>query len=160
MKDDPFLDKALNYAYRLLGYRSRSIREIETRLAKKGYGQPTIRKVVDRLKELDYLNDLEFAKAWVEDRMKTRPKGRTLLRCELKEKGVDEALIDEAIGELYQPEDEYRLAMRLATTRLKERGNRASVLYRKRAHDYLVRRGFSYDVVAQVIREIFKASRG
>ena len=158
MKDDPF-DNGLNYAYRLLGYRARSVREIESRLEAKGYDRSTIRKVIDRLKDLNYLNDLEFARSWVNERMKSKPRGRALLRHELRSKGIDKGIIDSVIAEFIQPEDEYRMAKGIADQRLKHKGEGNTDKLKKRIHDHLVRRGFAYDAVDQVLREIFEERR-
>ena len=153
MTDDPF-QNGLNYAYKLLSYRARSVREVETRLSQKGYSRSTIREVVDRLKDLDYLDDPEFARAWVGERIKNRPMGRLRLRYELRSKGIDDALIKATIGQLFQPEDEYRLAKQLAKKRLKGLGQPAPNKRKKSTHDYLARRGFSYEVISSVLREI------
>jgi len=158
VKDDPF-KSGLDYAYRLLGYRARSAREIDSKLEAKGYDRSTIRKVIDRLKDLNYLNDLEFARSWVDERMKSKPRGQALLRHELMSKGIDKGIIDSVIAEFIQPEDEYRMAKGIADQRLKHKGEEDIDRLKKRIHDYLVRRGFAYDVVDQVLREIFEERR-
>lgn len=154
MAADPF-QNCLNYAYKLLSYRARSVRELETRLGQKGHSRSTIRKVVDHLKDLDYLDDSEFARAWVEERMKIKPMGRSGLRYELRSKGIDDALIEATIGQLIRPEDEYRLARELAEKRLQgQQGQPALNKRKKSTHDYLARRGFPYEVISSVLREI------
>lgn len=155
MKDDPFAN-GLDYAYRLLGYRARSVREMESRLEKRGYGRATIKKVIDRLKSLDYLNDLKFARSWIDERMKLKPRGRALLRYELMSKGIDKGIIDSVVSEFIRPEDEYRMAKGLAEQRLRHKAKEDISKLKKRVHDYLVSHGFSYDVVDQVMRETFR----
>ncbi|NQU73859.1 MAG: regulatory protein RecX, partial [Candidatus Omnitrophica bacterium] len=65
MDQEKTLVRAKNCAYRLLSYRSRSIKEINDRLKKKGFSPAIIKKTVTHLKQINYLNDEEFAKSWV-----------------------------------------------------------------------------------------------
>lgn len=157
MKNDPY-KSCLDYAYRLLSYRARSIGEIEAKLKRKGYPRPTIKEVTNRLKELGYLDDLEFARSWVDNRKKAKPRGRKMLASELASKGIDQALIDSVMGELLPPEEEYRLLKGLAKQRLERLPKLDPTTKRKKLYDYLLRRGFSYELVLEVIKDMFKDS--
>ncbi|MCK4649219.1 RecX family transcriptional regulator, partial [bacterium] len=60
--------KAKDYAFKLLSYRPRSIKEIRNRLKKKDYSSKVILEVIKDLKRLKFLNNKEFARMWVESR--------------------------------------------------------------------------------------------
>jgi len=62
--DDPLYEKARQKALRYLLYRGRSIKEVQTRLAEKGFDSAIIKKIVDRFTDLGYLNDKDFARQW------------------------------------------------------------------------------------------------
>ena len=64
-----------------------------------GYRHALVDDVVGRLVELGYLDDGTFARAWVESRDRSRPRGESALRRELALKGVDRAVIDEVLTE-------------------------------------------------------------
>ena len=71
-----------------LSVRSRSVEETRRRLRHLGYPPALCDQVVERLVELHYLDDLEFARAWIESRDRARPRGAGALRRELQLKGI------------------------------------------------------------------------
>ncbi len=89
--------KAYDRAVQYLGSRPRSAAEVRRRLQKAEIDEETIEAVVARLTEQGYLNDAEFARYWVENRQRFRPKGEQALRQELRRAGVDNEAIDESL---------------------------------------------------------------
>jgi len=83
----------LEAAARFLAVRSRSVAETRRRLLHLGYGTEVTVEVLDRLGRMGYLDDGAFARAWVESRDRSRPRGETALRQELLRKGVEDAVI-------------------------------------------------------------------
>ena len=77
-----------------LAVRPRSVAETTRRLVRLGYPEPLVQDVVTRLVEMNYLDDEEFARAWVESRDRARPRGSTGLRRELTLMGVDRTVVD------------------------------------------------------------------
>ncbi len=146
--------KAKDYAFKLLSYRPRSIKEIRNRLKKKDYSSKVILEVVKSLKRLKFLNDKEFARMWVESRIKTRPMGRYRLQQELIQKGIDRDLIEETLSS-YREEEEIELAKELAQRKLKRSyQNLDEVTTKRRLYGFLQRRGFSYDTIQEVMKEL------
>ncbi|HYI21858.1 MAG TPA: regulatory protein RecX [Candidatus Limnocylindrales bacterium] len=82
-----------------LAVRPRSVDETQRRLLHLGYPDALVRQVVDRLIEMDYLDDAVFARAWVESRDRARPRGETALRRELALKGVSRDVVDGVLVE-------------------------------------------------------------
>ena len=120
---------AMGRALNLLGYRARSESEIRERLGGYGYAGETIEAVVVRLEELGYLDDAEFAR--LKAREQARRYGPRRVSEELRKSGVGEA----------------RSA---AARRYNGRGSDAEA---RRVYGFLVRRGYSAEVCAQVARE-------
>jgi regulatory protein len=89
----PVMDAAATF----IGVRPRSVAETTRRLRHLGYPQPLVDDVVTRLIEMDYLDDTDFARAWVESRDRARPRGESALRRELGLKGVARDVIDEVL---------------------------------------------------------------
>ena len=77
-----------------LAVRPRAVAETSKRLIHLGYPEPLVEDVITRLIEMHYLDDDEFARAWVESRDRARPRGEQLLRRELAFKGVPREVID------------------------------------------------------------------
>ncbi len=146
--------KAKDYAFKLLSYRPRSIRELQDRLKKKDYSSKVTSEVVKNLKRLKFLNDKEFARMWVESRIKTRPMGRYRLYQELIQKGIDRDLIEKTLSN-YQEEEEIELAKELAQRKLKKSyRNLDNLTAKRRLYGFLQRRGFSYDTIQEVMEEL------
>jgi len=82
--------------------RPRSVTETRKRLHHLGYPEALVEVVVDRLIEMNYLNDGEFARLWVESRDRARPRGEIALRRELALKGVPREVVDEVLAERSQ----------------------------------------------------------
>jgi SOS response regulatory protein OraA/RecX len=90
--------KALEYAIRSLLRKRQTEKEIRERIIKRHPGAP-VDEVIDRLKELNYINDEQFSEAWVRHRSLTSPKGKFQLNMELKRKGVSSNNREKAIEE-------------------------------------------------------------
>jgi regulatory protein len=89
----PVMDAAAVF----LSVRPRSVTETRKRLHHLGYPDELVETVIDRLIEMEYLDDAAFARAWVESRDRARPRGETALRRELALKGVPRAIVDDVL---------------------------------------------------------------
>lgn len=153
------LSKAKSYAYRLLAIRPRSIKEIKEKLKKKGIEESLALEVIDYLERLGYLNDCQFASAWVNSRISTKPVGLLKLRYELKDKGIDSKIIEEVLNKLKENYNEYKAACSLAKNRMKKLSKIDRLKAKRRIFDYLLRRGFSYELVCEVMNLVETESR-
>lgn len=89
-------DKALNY----LDLRRRSTKEIKDYLYRKDFEPQVIQAVIDRLTRAGLLNDEEFARAWIRDRLLLKPKSKRALSSELFAKGITRETADLVLSEL------------------------------------------------------------
>lgn len=90
--DDPGV--VLEAAARFLESRSRSVAEVRRRLVGAGYRPELVEGAITRLLELGMLDDAAFARAWVESRDRSRPRGERAMRQELGQKGIDRETVD------------------------------------------------------------------
>ncbi|RKY64670.1 MAG: hypothetical protein DRP99_01665, partial [Candidatus Latescibacterota bacterium] len=81
--------RAKKVAFRYLA-RARTTKQVREKLLKEGFGEDVVGEVVGRLEELGLLDDREFARAWVEERLRLRPRWRRALKEELLRKGISE----------------------------------------------------------------------
>ena len=156
MEADKKNSKAKNNAYSLLRSRPRAEREIKDRLRIKGYDDGVIEEVVAGLKKAGEIDDAKFAKFWVESRMRMNPVGDTVLRHELKAKGVSQAIIDSALEEKHNVYDEYEIASSMARERFARFQKIDKRKAMKRLYDFLLRRGFGFDTVERIVGDIVK----
>ena len=137
--------RALDYISR----RPHAGEEIRRKLRRRDTKEDVIEGVIERLEASQYLNDMSFAEAWVENRMLFRPRGRKMLRQELRTKGVSTEIIEEA---LLNVDDEYamQLALEKALPRYQKLPRNVA---ERRLLAYLARRGFAYGPCRKAIRK-------
>ncbi len=142
-------ERALNF----LSYRDRSEKEIRTKLKNVGYEANIIDWVITELKRIQLINDQKFALSYAQSHIITRPMGEYLLRRELQQKGIDPELIEQTIEKVYQEKDQFSMASELASLRKKQLKNIGEMKTKKRVSDFLLRRGFSWEIVSQVLEQ-------
>ncbi|OGW75464.1 MAG: hypothetical protein A2Z72_07125 [Omnitrophica bacterium RBG_13_46_9] len=153
MENKDKTDNAIAYARRLFTVRPRSERELRDRLLKKGFERDNVSEAISFLKEKKIINDLGFAKLWVESRMHTNPKGHKLLQKELRGKGVSDSVIEKVLAEKEEDEDSVvRAIAAQKSDRLKSLPKHKA---RKKLFDFLARRGFDFDVIESAVKELF-----
>jgi regulatory protein len=154
--------RARNYALSLLSRRSRSCREIEDGLKRKGYSKELRGEIIDWLLERRYLNDAQFAEQWVDARLRTAPRGRHKLMAELLEKGVDRSTAQDAVDEHLPAENEPEVAYRLLRQRSSRWQGEERLEMRRKVLNFLRYRGFSgaaaYDAGNRFLEEMLESS--
>jgi regulatory protein len=89
----------MDAAAAFLAVRPRSVAETRRRLCTHGYAETLVDQVVARLVALGYLDDAAFARAWVESRDRSRPRGGLALRQELARKGVERDVVETVMAD-------------------------------------------------------------
>ena len=145
-------EKALQRALNLISYRPRSEAEVQNNLKKHQIPEDTIHAVVNRLRETGILDDQKFAEAWIENRATFRPRSRLALRMELKQKGVNEEIIEEALVHVSDEEQAYEAAQKKA----RQLRNKEEQEFKRKLFGFLGRRGFSYEVASSVTKKLWE----
>jgi regulatory protein len=138
-----------------LSYRQRSSGEVRQRLQSYGHEEWVVEEAVSRLQEIGYLDDEGFAEQFSLD--KARKYGPRRVRSGLLRAGIDEAVADRKVGEQFQGDEELRQALLLAERRYNSISEKSDKLAR-RVYNFLLRRGYSPSVCAEVAREYLKQS--
>ena len=150
---------AMATALHYLGYKPRTEREVRRKLDEKDLGAVADRTIA-RLNELGYLDDASYAHAYVEARMR-RGYGPRRIRMELRRRGVANAQVEQALEAVVDADDRLEAAREQAARRWprlqKESDPRRR---RKKLYDFLLRRGFGYDLIRQVTDELERESPG
>jgi regulatory protein len=140
-------EKLYQQALGLLSRRPRSEDEIRQRFKRKNVPDEIQDRVVSRLHEAKYLNDLDFAKAWVENRLEFRPRSAWAIKAELMKKGVASETIEEALEGF----DDEAAAFHAAAIGARKYRKLDWKLFRKRLGAFLARRGFQYHLISPAI---------
>ncbi len=147
------MDEAYRYAIRLLKFRPRSEHELCSRLKRRGFSETDIKNSIIRLKQQGLVNDFEFARIWVESRIK-KPLGINRLRRELKIKGIDKNIIEQVIGKISIRYNEEETLKDLASRRWERLKHIQPQKAKRRLFLYLLRRGFSSEDIQEVVNQI------
>lgn len=151
--------KLINFAQRYLSFRPRSTREIRDHLKRKlekgEYVEPDkiLGEVIKKLTKLGLIDDEEFAKWWVGQRQKFKPRGERLLRAELHAKGIDREIIDGRFHDYHSPGGE---AEAVARRKLSSYSRLPDRQFRAKMGAYLARRGYEWDVVTEIVDRLVR----
>ena len=92
VKENEFL-KVYDRVLKFFSFRPRSEKELKDWFKRKQVGEETQEMILQKMKQLGYLNDEEFAQWWIEQRTTFRPAGTRLLAMELRQKGVSKEIV-------------------------------------------------------------------
>ncbi|SEK85789.1 regulatory protein RecX [Streptacidiphilus jiangxiensis] len=145
--------RARDICLRLLTGQARTRRQLADALRRKEIPDEVAEQVLDRLTEVGLIDDAAYARSWVEQRQRSRGLARRALAGELRAKGVDSALVAEAVAEV-DPDDEEAAARRLVERKLSStRGLDRQVRLRRLA-GMLARRGYPEGLALRVVRAL------
>lgn len=136
---------------RLLTARARTRAELTTQLAKRGYPDVVVTRVLDRLTSVGLVDDVDFAEQWVRSRQVNAGKGKRALIAELRTKGVADEVIAETLANVDDGAERDR-AVQLVQKRLRREildGDEHKVA--RRLVGMLARRGYTEATAYQVV---------
>ncbi len=145
-------EKFYNSALRFLSYRPRSEKEVRDKLISKKATTEIIDKIIIKLKEKKFINDEEFAKWFLESRLRSKPQGIRLTEIELRKKGIDKELIDHLIhNSEFSIQNDLEQAKKLIEKRItRYKGLDRQKIYQKLGR-FLASKGFDWDTIKKSI---------
>lgn len=135
-------DKALSY----ISLSQKTEKQIVDHLTGKGYLPEVVDEVLEKLRGYNFVNDGQYATAYANQAISR--KGRRLVKMELKQKGVAENAIEEALGEV-DLEKEEEGARRIAEKYLKNKPMDKPNL--QKAFRYMMGKGYDYELIKSVL---------
>ncbi len=150
------LQGAKTVALRFLTRRQRTEKEIRDKLREREFGDEEIRKTIETLQGLGFLNDQEFARSYIRHQLTLRPKGKLLLRQKLLMLGVAKDIVDSALDEAFQETGQEGSALEAAQKFLKksQKSKDDPRKAKQKLVAFLIRRGFTWDIVSSVTKKI------
>ncbi len=143
---------AMEAACRFLSFRPRSEAEVRHRLTRR-FPPELVDRVIEALREKNYLDDEEFARRWRLHRERFHPRGRQALQRELSRFGVAREVVDQALVGMEEEENAYRAGLKLALKLMS--GDCTQEALRCKLYPYLQRRGFAYSVVRETVNRLW-----
>ena len=152
LKIEDDLEFAYQRAIRYIGFRMRSVSEVQQKLNQLDIDTVVIENVIERLQKSGLLNDLSFAQMWIENRNEFRPRSHRMLAIELTKKGIQSDIISQIIEETTSDEV-------LAYTAAKKQARKYKHLewqeFRRKLSSFLARRGFSYSTINPTVNQVW-----
>ena len=141
--------KALN----LLTDMDRTETQLRQKLKQKSYDDDVVEQAIEYVKSFGYIDDAKYARRFVENRKKT--KSRQEISAMLSQKGLSREIITEALEICYRSEDAVE-AIRYLVEKKHYSPEESTVKEKKKIYDYLLRKGFYYEDIRQVIQVSFQ----
>ncbi|SHJ56228.1 regulatory protein [Anaerobranca californiensis DSM 14826] len=144
-------EKAMSLALKYLSYRGRTEYEIVNYLQSKGFSDEIITTVINKLKEYNYINDMDYIICFHRNQTKNKGNGPIKIQYRLQQKGICK-------DKYYQIEKEentdyYSIALEQGKKKLKGKNDIDSL---RKTYAFLLRKGFPMEVVSKVINNLKK----
>lgn len=152
LREQDNLERAYQRTLLLLGRRARSTGEVQRYLDRLDLTPEAAAIIIQRLTSHGYLDDLQFAQAWVSDRERFKPRSSAALRSELRQKGVSQAIIAQVLSDIDHDASALRAGQDYAR-RLQHLDQRT---FRQKLGSHLLRRGFAHEITWQVVDQIWQ----
>ncbi|MDR2812056.1 MAG: recombination regulator RecX [Endomicrobium sp.] len=144
-------NRIMSDALASVALRSYSSRGLQEKLLQKGYDKDMALNAVNRLEELNYINDDKFSKSCAVY-LSQKGKGEFAIKAELEKQGIDKVLVMEALDEVKFQEEPYEQIVKIMRSKFKNfKWKDKSEI--KRASAFFLRRGFSSENIAKAFRE-------
>lgn len=153
-KEDKWAIK--EYFIRLLGRRDHARNELKLKAIKKGFHQKHIETILDDLTKKKYINNLDFARKFVQDKFKFNKWGRNKIKVELKLKGISDKEISLALDSL--DNQEITETIKQLIIKNQRKFLRVDPLKRKKKiFDFLIRKGYASNVILKQMSKLLES---
>ncbi len=140
-------DKLYNRALQYVALRPRTRWEVQTYLERKQASPALVEAILNKLSNIDLINDEKVARALVADRKLLRPTSRRKMYTELKKKHIDGDIIEMALGR--ETDDEQTALLTVIERKRKQTKYQDDL----KLMQYLARQGFSYNDIKQALQK-------
>lgn len=153
LAEEESIIRCKNSALKTIERSFKTEKEVIEKLKEKGYGDNAINRSIEFLKEYNFINDINYTKAYINDKLNSF--GSQKIKYTLIQKGISKEIVEEALADSNK-DNERKTAFNLAKKKLdiirkKENDNYkiSGKLYR-----YLISKGYGYDIVNEIVKEV------
>ena len=146
-------------AFRYLGRRLLSEKELRIKLKQKKYDENIIDEIIKYLKGKNYLNDMEFANLFSNENIQNKFWGKNKIKAELMKRGVSSEIISQVLAEKFSEENDLQNAVRLAEKKYKLLNQRNPVQkkIKEKLFSFLFSKGYDYEVAKEAVDKLIKS---
>lgn len=148
------IERAKSRAINYISGKLKTKYEVRLKLKEKDFTEDIIDEVIDILEKEEYLNDRLYCEVFIEDKKQLNGYGKNKIKSLLIQKGVSKSVFEDFLDE-FEYEEEFDNALKMGIKKLNLLSNEEDIFKKKqKLINYLAYRGFSFDVINDVIREI------
>ncbi|MDU7560904.1 MAG: RecX family transcriptional regulator [Finegoldia magna] len=143
--------EAFEISLNFLSYKLRTEKEIIAKLKSKKFSIEIIDEVITKLKNLDLLDDYNYAKIFINDKINLTNYSKRRIINDLYQKGIDKRIYEDYLEDVFGYNMELDKATQIVETKIniwKEKHEGYDL--KNKIVTFLLQKGFSYDVAKQV----------
>lgn len=139
-----------------LKYGMKTEKEMVDKLKSKGFGEDAINEAINKAKQYNYINDEYYIECYIRSKAIPSKWGEQKIISNLYQKGIDVNLVKQKIKEFITEDNNYENALALAQKKLKTIKDTDKNKIKQKINQYLLGRGYKYDVISKVINKLIK----
>lgn len=143
-------------AFRLLQRRIHTAKELHTKLRQKFSDDSLIKKCITELQQKGFIDDKEFAVAFISEKQNSKKWSRTRLKSELIKRGISSQIINEVLNDTFNSEKEKQSALELAEKKynqlIRKESDKRKLFQKLVMH--LQSKGYDYELSSEIVRKI------
>jgi regulatory protein len=145
--------KCKESALRIIERNFKTEKEVKDKLKLKGYDDNSIDKSIEFLREYNFVNDIAYTKAFINDKLKTI--GSQKIKYSLIQKGIPKEVIDEELSELNK-ENEKSIALSIAKKKLSNIKKNENDNYKisGKLYRFLISKGYDGEVINEIVKKV------
>lgn len=148
-------ERTMHRAVRLLAAKPRSIGELRNRLLEKLWtDEEIVDAVIEKLSEYNYVDDEKFASDLAAAKLRQQPQGKRRLLFSLKQKELENEVIEKAVEDAYEKYPEEELIITAIEKHIRIKGKPETLEQKHKLYAHLLRRGFGYGLIKDKVQAI------
>ncbi|MEW9121870.1 MAG: RecX family transcriptional regulator [Thermotaleaceae bacterium] len=148
-----FFQEGYVHALKYLTLKARTERELVDYLKKKGFTEETIIDIIGRLKSLNYVNDYEYARQYIELTGTNKSMSLEMMKIKLLQRGISLEVIKQALKD--SSTEELGHCITILRKKLKDKEYLLDNQQRIKVKSYLYRKGFTSETIHRALEAIF-----
>ena len=140
-------------ALKYIKYKARTVYEVRSYLLKKEYPHELIQEAIDKLLSQGYLNDLGYAKSFLNMKIFTTTHGPNRIRSDLSKRGVDSKIIEEVMQE-YTTDIEKEKVEKIVNKKINSNHSKSARILKQKIMNDLINAGFNKSIVSSIISQV------
>ncbi len=148
------IERAKSRAINYISGKLKTKYEVRLKLRENEFSNEVIDEVLEILENEEYLNDRVYCEIFIEDKKRLNGYGKNKIKSLLIQKGISKSIFEDFLDN-FEYEDEFDNAVKMGIKKLNLLANEEDKFKKKqKIINYLAYRGFSFDVINDVLKEI------